>query len=599
MADFFIPPGYPNILVVYGTDVYVQTTTGEYDKVASRYLLYNYLRSQPPECPVTAYSHDFWMTHIPNFAGGDYDWSTAEHGPAGTFRGIIRTGRGLTPLDIDGASLYYRVALEEIGHYWLVPKDITFGGRVVSRSELFQEAFMSGTNFPPLQLLGRDNEHWSAHIESFPSPMDGVNWVEEEELTIEGPHEDPHVLRRYSPALPSPTLTLDDFGDIACPHYPDLDKVVMGMMSKEEAYPSGNSSNNPNANCIFELIPQWAAPVNFFGGMILVFSPTDVVIFGFSRGFNAIGITRTGFNYYERWDLTSLYKPWEFDSRIAFRIIRRDEEYYFQARHEIGNIGCLGSIAQRLGLYTPPSPIDPYEGWQDPTPPMDNPDGLLSWTTLKVIQSATPPRGVGYGSKSWFPDGWVDINFRPLRMKDDSRELAPIRTDPSSMTTITDSSYLSSLNTQRFVFHRPTANPRLRGNDVSCNLTVNGDADNRLNVDQMPKLLAMCPDRNFVAAGSIRIDRCCLAPWALGAYTAVQLWAKRNKIRVSDIGLSPASAANRQNPGRSYKGAYIIVAPRREDVTDVMIESVDRVRRGMEPVFSYATGGRRTFNTAL
>jgi len=597
-TNYYIPTGHPNILVIYGSDVYLRRPDGSYDIGNNRFSVQTYIRSNPSGCPVTQYSHDFWITNIVGLRYSDFDPSTVLHDDEHDFRGCVRMGLYFSSLSAEIAADYLWTLLQENAHYWLVPNDMMFGGNRVSLSGEFQEAFMSGNAFPQLQLIGRSeagvpDAHWSAHIEANPSPLDGIGWNAIETINLEGTNADPNILRKYDPPITSPNnISIEGVGSVPYGNYPDLDKVIMGALPKGSAY-------SKDGYGFYELIPQWAAPVNFQGGMTLVFSLTDVVIFGFSRGFNRIGISRSGSDFSEVWDISSFYKPWEFESRIVFRVIRIGDQYYFQAKQEIGTIGCFATVLQSLRLYTPPPETDPYEGWQQPGQPIVNPQNLQSWTTLKVIQNSTPPIGIGYGAKTWFPDGWIDFSFKPLRVRDAATQYPPVGTNPVTFNNVTTADYTSSLNNNRFLFHKPTNNPRIRGNASLCNLTVNGDANNGTDIDQMPKLLVSPPTGNFVASGSIRLDRCCLAPWAAGAYTGVNLWARRRKIQMSGLQLNDNVAYRRITPGGPYKEAFIIVAEHREDITSSMLDNLDKLRVAYETVFNTATSNSRSVNTNL
>jgi hypothetical protein len=52
-------------------------------------------------------------------------------------------------------------------------------------------------------------------------------------------------------------------------------------------------------------------------------------------------------------------------------------------------------------------------------------------------------------------------------------------------------------------------------------------------------------------------------------------------------------------PRNTCKAAFIIAAPQRTDITDAMIESVDRVRRYWDPAFGAATGGLRRSDSTI
>jgi hypothetical protein len=604
MPELLVHPSFPNILIVYGPDLLFYDDMGvlKYDKL----LLMEFLRNRT-EGPVTKFSHDFWITHPVGTWDRNFTYISVLHEPATPtmgardFRGLIQMGFDLgATVDVQYAQDYYSALIHELGHYWLVPEGVTFRGLPMLPPDDFSNAFLERRPFPYLQLRGRDGDHWTSHMQENHSPMDGLPWSELETIPLEGTQEDPNILRKYESPPWLPTTNVPGIGDLLDQRFTPLDRVLMGLIRPEDAYPQ-------NGNGFYELYPQWASPVNFHGGLVLAFSAAEIVIFGFDRGFNHIGISQTGEVFPEHWDISAFYKPWQLASRIIFRVVRRGNDYYFQAKQQVGTNGCLAGIFQGLGLYTPPPAVDPFSDTETLSPPNPAPTDLQSWTTLKVLTrtSTVSPIAVGYGVKTWAPSAWVDMNFRPLMIRH-SVGTVTVSTNPAGIRTVTGelSNAISGV-ARPFVFHRPTPEPRLSGDASSCNLVVTADTDNWAGIpDHMPKLLTGAPFGDFVAAGSVRITRNCLAPWAAGAYVGTNLWATRKKISVADIALDPERNYRLQDPGRPYKAAYMLIAQNREQVDALIsdgtqLRNLDLLRTGLEPMFRTATGGYRTVTTVL
>jgi hypothetical protein len=597
MAAFEIPSAHPNILIVYGTDVYHRNASGVYDVDAR--VLQDYFSGSLAGSPVSRFSHDFWITHPIRTEVASYvddsvihEPDTAVPGRFRDFRGIVKLGLNFTSLDNNVATNYLRTFLKEIGHYWLVPADMTFGGRRLTTANEFTDAFINRRSLPELQLLGRNNNNWSTNIELNASPMEGKDWVPFEEHLTEGLRSESSIMTRY-PALNRIEGYVDIPGAgrrIEYTYYSELDRVIMGIIPKEESFPR-------RGNAFYELNPVWLSGSNMHGGLVVVFNEANVVTFGFAGGITHSSVRSTG-GFHGFLPLEPFYKPWLFMERIVFRVVRKDNDYYFQAKSEIGTIGCLATILRAAGLYTAPPPTDFFADAETPGPPDPFAEDLQIWRTIGVITSNSPPIAIGYGCRTWSPAPFVDMNFKPLKIKVGDTILPEISTDPAGINTVTGS-YISTLNNSNFTFHRPTTNPRLTGDTNSCYITMTEAADNSPGIDNMPKLLVRPPQGNFIAAGSIEIFRSAVPPWANYDYDIVEQYAFKRRIQMSGLQLNPQTDYRRVDPRRAYKAAFMLVAERREDITDTMIENLDKLRIACESVFYNATDSARVINTRL
>lgn len=620
MATFEVLPAHPNVLIIYDSEIYRQINLAEPDETA----LWAYLRSMPANCPVTLGSHDFWILHPrPNPSGSiktgnGFDPSFSPR----PYRGTVRMGDSLTNWNSDTASKYIVNSwLQEVGHGWLVPTEangLKVDGETFLGREAFLRAFFDGTAFPRLSLFRGRANHWGMYVSAGTSPIDGANWKEREALPMEGTDLDeipgqnsPRILRRYSPEPSTVTFTAPDIsGPVQGTAYSDLDLTIMGAMNATEAYADQGNS--------FDVIaPQWMSPLNFHTGLALVFAPDDIIYFGFHGDFKTIKVERTGNAYLPTFDLSSIYRPWTLEQRMLLRIVKRGSQYHFQARPDLGNIGCLGAILQSLGVYTPPSPIDPFSEADNIPVANSNPSNWQQWNTLLTVPESTAPKGIGYIVRTWggresdTPIPMVDVNFKPLQIQTPSGSRA---IDSVSEPT-NDANYLAGLSPSGLTFHRPKLGPQFRRGWNLGNMAVSpslassdvGSFNHWIGIDESPKLIAATPPNNqdFIAAGSVYLNRSLLVSWDNAA--GQTLWGFRRKIPMNSLALDQAHEAHRRWDGMPYKAAFIVVAPIAPSQNDSaalsqidnMVANVDRMRQGCEAAFFAATQSHRQMDTSL
>lgn len=608
MTTWEIPVGYPNILLVCDSDIY-QSGTVNTD------ALQRFLASPPAGCPVSTSSHDYWIMHPrPNSDDG-------VHVGGGPPRGMVRMGTLPDTLDTASASNWLGTLAQEMGHAWLVPGGLTFGRQpVVDAGPWIQQAF-DGVALAQLALLGRTGNHWASFLSAGVSPMDGVNWVEAPNgspypYALEGTADESHTLRRYEVDTSSGLTTVSVPGLTASTPaavYSDLDLTIQGVFTPAQAYATMRQTDPGVTPGVDDLIPQWVGPSNYHAGLALVFAPDDVVVFGFYQDYATLGLQRTGQAVVTS-DLSAQYRPWEFASRMYLRIVRDGNTYTFQARPELGNIGCLGQILSTLGLYRPPAAVDPYADL-----PMSQ-TASSPWITVGTITEPTQaPQAIGYVVKTWADAmPWVDVSFRGLRMSDARGRRSTVSTVSNATSPIMGADYASSLSAGALTYHRPKAGPNLRLFGEVGNLYVaasvpnsapgvtpgDGHAEVGANdlwtgVDNAPKLVTTAPTgASFVVAGSVRIDRAILAPWAAGLLTGMHMIAYRYRRAMNTFGMSSDVIRNQIQSGETFKAAHIIIAAQRSDITDTMIANVDALRQASEDYFSTLTHGH-SLNTAL
>lgn len=609
MTTCEISSSYPNVLLISGSDAYAG---GNVDFG----LITRFLESHPSGCPGSVLDQDFWIFHPrPNSAGG------VHVGTETPPRGLVRMHPLPDTLDAASASLWLNTLAQEMGHAWLVPSGLGFGTQpLVGAFPWIEEAFR-GEPLRRLALLGRGDVHWSSFLKAGVSPMDGVNWVEspagsQYPYVRQGYRGEMVTLRRYVVSSGGQTnVSVPGIpGDVPASVYSDLDLTIMGVLDPSQAY-EGMQSDPGVEPGIDDLIPQWIGPCSYHAGLALVFGTDDVVVFGFFQDCTTLGVQRTGQGV-RTVDIADHYGPWQEPSRIYLRIVRHGDTYYFQARPDVPAPTVAEEILIATGRRPASPPIDPFADLPSTS------EQLSSWTTVAAItESTVTPQAVGYLVKTWtayMP--WVDVSFRPLQVRDaagNENKVGRVR-NPSSP--VTRSDYLSGIAADTLTYHRPKAGPNLRFAPDLMNLyvaasvpnsapgvTVTPGADHAevgahdlwVGTDDAPKLvIAAPPGDSFVVAGSVRIDRCMVAPWAAGLLVPMHMVAYPYHHPMSTFGIPGSVRENQVRPGDSFKAAHILVAAQRSDITDTMIGNVDTLRRVSEGYFSTITR-RLTLTTEL
>jgi hypothetical protein len=407
--------------------------------------------------------------------------------------------------------------------------------------------------------------------------------------------------------------------------YSDLDLMVIGVISAEDAYPGSGGTFD-------YLTPQWElGNLTFQGGLALLFDTNDIVLFGFEAGFTHLVVQRTG-DAPQSFDLGGTYQPWSFEQRMLLRIVRRGNNYYFQGRPERGSIGCLGEllrpfsgVLRRFGVTWPPPPMDPFSDLGSlPAAPTAT-VSATDWNTFAILPISQTPRGLAYLVKT-YPNTIpvVDFSGRSLQILAAGTPGRPPRLTVSDVTSTaagsTASNYLDLLQTGTYTYHEPRDGPLKIDGDGWHRLIVTThrvEADGRLTeigpfnhtdtVDDAPKLATAAPAGDFAVAGSIRLERDTMGPGSGGAHTGMELWAYRHRININDVQLTHEAISRQALPmDGKYAAAFIIVAgsvpQRREKVAelpDSVVDNVDRLRRAWEDYFPKATRNSRFFDTRL
>src|SRR5438067_3562525 len=171
MPTMTIDPGYPNLLIVAGTDVFDED--GGVDRDALRDAVFS------SDNPLGNQSGlvDFFVCFSPESpasnGGGLHDHTLSPH----PLRSIVQLGIPLDTLPNLGRFIGGTFA-QELGHYWLVPGNATIrqGNAEVTlpTSEEIWTALNAGKPTPALPIVVRDGSHGSQFMHAEPSPVAAV-----------------------------------------------------------------------------------------------------------------------------------------------------------------------------------------------------------------------------------------------------------------------------------------------------------------------------------------------------------------------------------------------------------------------------------------
>jgi hypothetical protein len=327
-----------NILLVLGSDIH--TAPDDDYRLHLREFLYG---REARESPVRRGTHNFWVTYAePSLGGGEHaheDMSVRPH----RMRGIVRMGSVPGDSSAETIKNHVHTVLQEVGHHWLVPFDLsmrTTDGRAVRLPNGFDitRSINDETRFSGPPLLGRDDIHWTSYFQADASPMDGMYFTDLSD-------EDGHSVWQPS-AFPGPEIRPEGLDPLSLVGtYNDLDLIIMGVKEARDAYSTTDGRFR-------WLEPVLAAPMNYHAGLMVAFSKNDFLYFGFYQDHRKLRVERTDSFRGTIAELGAGYHPLAADyNGVALRIVRRGDQYYFQARYNNSAAGCLPAIGRPFRLF--------------------------------------------------------------------------------------------------------------------------------------------------------------------------------------------------------------------------------------------------------
>ncbi|MGE5685781.1 MAG: hypothetical protein ACM3ZS_11690 [Nitrososphaerota archaeon] len=514
--------------------------------------------------------------------------------------------------------------IHEYCHHWSVPEtgirfnDSQFwpsppGACTFGLEDGVSVALHRGSYFDSPLMLGREHSHWSAYFQGGASPMDAVNW---DDVGLENGYS----IWRQTPLPQLPSLNPTGLDPIQLDwRFNDLDLVIIGAKSRNEAYtPTG----------FFKWMePRLTAPLDYFAGIFIAFSITDFLYFGFYASHKQLGLQQTG-GIPNLFNLLN-YEPLRSENNnVALRVVRRDNDYYFQAKFDSPNTGVTGS--RLLG--------DIDRDLRQLVPPTESlsPDRFRT-LFRRSLPGTSRPKALGLMVKTWDKALMCDAVFLNFELKDGSSNPRVLRTNlmPTLWNYSSSSSYDSevvNLPTDRFSFHRPVEGPYIRidgsrihiiapykfarrqGNEWPLDddvqlITVNEPFDHGP-VDKAPKLITKSPPANFAIATSARIHRSAFTPWAWGYANGKTMWGRVKSASIQSVEFDQTIQSKQTDPAISpsdqsftYKNAFIVMARERSEFLTTAgkekIDYIDKIRRYWDDAFSAITLGRRRSNSIL
>jgi hypothetical protein len=482
------------------------------------------------------------------------------------------------------------------------------GGCSIPLAEIVSLLINYSSYFHGPLLLGRENIHWSSFFQGDASAIDGIYWneigTEDGYSKWEQSNAPPFVLPSVTPSgLRHIQLTQQ---------YNDLDLLIMGVKTPNEAYSPTNQFR--------WMEPSLAEPLEYLAGLFIAFSRSDFLYFGFCGSHRQLGVQQTGatpttFNL-------SNYRPLmsEFNN-IALRIVRRGDDYYFQAKFDSPSESELNARLLRN--------IDPLPRKPDP----ENAT-LDRFRTLLIRRHAGTPRAVGLIVKTWFKAAMCDAVFLNLEVKDGSTE-SVLSTDVLPPLWTYSSPGYASLPSNSLVFDRPAEGAFLRRDGsrihiVTPFVVARSNAsewpssnqieliavedlttfDHTSTVDRAPKVMTKSPSSNFAIATSARINRSAFTPWAGGYALGKTMWGRVQTALSQSVEFNDQVRRKQSDPAISssdprftYKNAFIVLArDRSEFLTPAgqqKISNTDTIRRYWDTAFDVLTLRRRHSSSTL
>jgi len=583
----FVDSSFPEVLVVIDDGLFME---GEVDFEGLLSAL-----SCHVDCPIGRGTHDFWVIHPrPKSKAGFFSPRERLDFRPQPLRGLIRTGHQLPQITVDIAQRYMRTFAEEIAHYWLLWSSLRINETEIAGDRAFLNPAVNGDPLPEYPLGGRADGHWSYAFQADASPMDGIHFDRLQTIELPPGHSESEIVEvLFDRIMPGVQFDVPTLGKVdAVQSYNDLDLYLMGVLLPGEMYAQSDHH-------IEFIEPKWLFPSIFRAGLLLVFSQGDVLTFGYRNHLQTLGVDRTGSTFSQTLNLHSVYEPWIQERRMFLRVVRKGDDYHFQARPDWRFEGSGGVVT--------PEPFSDLDVLAPPTP---SPQDWTTWRTLLKLTIPDQLMAIGYVTAS-DQSRVLDVSFSPLEVATLTQVARPTTwTIEAAGSPVAAANYFNQLTREQFLYHRPKhvqgkERVTFRSDSGRLRLISYGTFEHSLPSpgvvqDELPKLVAKAPSGDFVAAGSVRVERLIVAPWAAGSVVGHTLWGYPRRVATSQLMLTKQHAARRKyDPGKPYRGAYIVVAPHRQHVTYDVLRNVDFMRRASESFFFEATRQYRELDTRL
>src|SRR4029077_14753049 len=163
-------------------------------------------------------------------------------------------------------------------------------------------------------------------------------------------------------------------------------------------------------NGIIWMQPRLTEFVESRAGLVLIFKQNDQLLFGFDQHDSILGWRNSSGQLLNGSPIFPKYHPLGHDlNGIDLRVIRRRNQYYFQAKIDNPAGGCLLAVLSALGLYGG-ALRGIWDGVDSPGPINFNTD-FRNWKTVAVMQHNGPPIAVGVTVNKWRHPHLCDAAF--------------------------------------------------------------------------------------------------------------------------------------------------------------------------------------------
>jgi hypothetical protein len=604
MAFYWQSSSYPNVLVVYGSDVV---------DASYRQHVYDYLTSADArDAPVRAGTHAFWITYAtPSQGGGNYSGPSDSARPHALF-GTIRMPLPGATGDTAAMRRHLRVLLQEVGHHWLVPADFGFTINGKRTLPLHQDELLAaiGTNSVGngLALVGRGDAHWSVYFQADGSPLDGQDW--RDQGSDHGFDHWKWVEQSGPRVTPKGLAELELLGA-----FNDLDLCIMGAVEPRQAYPGSGGR-------IRWMAPVLTAPLQYQSGVMVAFSRSDMLYFGFSGDHRQLAVTRTSSSLAGSVIAHTPIHPIFPPTGVLLRVVRIGNDYHFQARAD-RTVGLhlspeprdLGGLALASRASTIPGLFDGAD-----SPPAASPNAALdAWRTIAKVTDTRAPQAVGLITRKWKASHLCETAFFNLEIQTGGSHAVhrfsraePLGSlgggalngaprDRPVLDLPNDAAWVRYVNDHVLLLGAPYGGKGLLNETISYDDTAmppNGFGHSS-SIDHAPKVVLRAPSGDFAFGTAAMMYRTLQPPQAAGDARDTEMWGHAYSVKATDLslGAGPTGAQIRRSP-TSLPCAFIVAARTRAD-GEALLPRVDEVRRYWEATIAAATRGAIAMPTSL
>lgn len=564
---------YPNIFVVSGPEFPAPpASTSDYGSI-----FIDNMDSIPDTLVNTGSHHFIVIFHQPDFSGVNWGRNySAVPTPALSY---------ITISSYDDI----RTLLEEIGHAWGVYKDkfaFLIDGTYKSALDNNEFARMINEDLPfgdqPL-ICGRENMHYSSYFQADSSPMDGLAYDRNaRESGYAKWKQVPFAGAFITPGGMPPLPPLQ----VKSP-YCDLDLVLMGELAARNAYYGQNHK-------IFWIEPKLVAPLDYQVGLLMIMENDDQIFFGYDQHHKQLSVLVNWVSPPSAINklLIDDYAPLENDYHaLSLRIVRRGNDYHFQAKKDNSLTGCVYSVLNTLGLTTPRIP-DFFDDLEDFTARTSSGPMEKYRTFSSLPYQNSTPKYIGTVVRKNDGPSMIQAAFYNMEVMTTERKTYLTDAVPS---TLSPTFVETDVHVNQIYLHVPKIGTRIESKGARIQITEPLDHTFNLSttIDEAPKLLIKAPVGDFAYGSTVKVRRSAFTPWAYGAAVGKTIWGIEKSININQIQLSPDLVSQHMltPDDKNFKIAFVITTHDISSITADYIRRVDDLRRYLIEALPAASRG--------